>query len=124
MASIALIFGASFGLLGVVTGAFGAHVLKARLEPELLSAWQTAVEYQFYHAFALLAVGLLALSWPANAWLNWAGLSYIAGILLFSGSLYLLALTDQRWLGAITPFGGLLLIFGWVFLLIAVLRQA
>lgn len=104
-----------FGFLGVAFGAFGAHALKARLSTDMLAIYRTAVEYQFWHALALLAVGLLALSRPgllASA----AGWCFALGILIFSGSLYALALSGVRVLGAITPVGGLLFLAGWVLL--------
>jgi len=106
--------GAALAALAVVAGAFGAHALRARLSPPDLATFETAARYQMYHAFALMVVGLLAdrgsLCAPHAGWL------FLAGIALFSGSLYLLALTDQRWLGAVTPFGGVAFIAGWVLL--------
>ena len=111
-----LALGALYGLLGVALGAFGAHALKARLTGELLPIWKTAVEYHFWHALALLAVGLLALQRPAIA-LNVAGGAFALGVLIFSGSLYALALSGVRGLGAVTPVGGVLLIVGWAALL-------
>ena len=116
-----LALGASYGLTGVLLGAFGAHALRARLAPDLLAVWKTAVEYQFYHALALLLVGLWARSQPATA-LNVAGGCFALGVLVFSGSLYALALSGVRVLGAVTPFGGLLFIAGWIALLVAALR--
>lgn len=104
-----------FGFLGVGFGAFGAHALKARLTPDLLAIYRTAVEYQFWHALALLAVGLLAMSRPGPL-LSASGWCFTFGILLFSGSLYALALSGVRLLGAITPIGGLLFLVGWVLL--------
>lgn len=104
-----------FGFLGVGFGAFGAHALKARLSPELLAVYRTAVEYQFWHALALLAVGLLALTRP-GALLVASGWCFTLGILIFSGSLYALALSGVRVLGAITPIGGLLFLAGWALL--------
>jgi len=120
-ARLFLLFGASYGLLGVAFGAFGAHALRARLAPDLLAVFHTGVEYQFYHAFALLAVGVLLLLKPAPA-LPVAGWCFALGVLLFSGSLYALALTGTRWLGAITPLGGLLFLAGWGALFWGVLR--
>ena len=100
--------------LGVVFGAFGAHALKASLSPEMLSTFETGVRYQMYHA-----LGLLALAWAVSCWperrLSAAAWMLLAGTAVFSGSLYLLVLTGARWFGAITPFGGALLIAGWVF---------
>lgn len=121
MTKLWLALGAGYGLLGVVLGAFGAHALRDRLSAEMLRVWETAVQYQFWHALALLALGLLA-SRLAGAWLTAAGAAFAVGILLFSGSLYLLAFSGVRVLGAVTPFGGLFLIAGWVCLLVAVLR--
>lgn len=115
--------GAAYGLLGVVLGAFGAHALRARLAPEMLAVWKTAVEYQFYHALALLLVGFWLRTQPSTA-LNVAGTSFTAGVLLFSGSLYILALSGIRGLGAVTPLGGVLFIVGWIALLVAALRPA
>ena len=120
-ARLFLLIGAAYGLLGVAFGAFGAHALRSRLTPELLAVYHTGVEYQFYHAFALLAVGLLMLLRPAPA-LPLAGGCFALGVLLFSGSLYLLALSGLRWLGAVTPLGGLLFLAGWGALIRAVLR--
>ena len=120
-ARLFLLFGAGYGLLGVAFGAFGAHALRARLAPDLLAVFHTGVEYQFYHAFALLAVGVLLLVKPAPA-LPVAGWCFALGVLLFSGSLYALALSGTRWLGAITPLGGLLFLIGWGALFWAVLR--
>lgn len=120
-AQLALIVGALYGFLGVALGAFGAHGLKARLSPELLTVWKTAVEYQFYHALALLLVALLASQRPSSL-LGGAGLCFALGVLIFSGSLYAYALSGLRWLGAITPLGGLLFLAGWALLLWAALK--
>lgn len=113
---------AIYGLLGVVLGAFGAHALSARLTQDMQAVWHTAVEYQFYHALALLGLGVLLRTGPASGWLHIAGLLFCAGVLVFSGSLYILALSGVRWLGAITPLGGLMLIAGWLTLFIGALR--
>jgi uncharacterized membrane protein YgdD (TMEM256/DUF423 family) len=107
--------GCAFALLGVAAGAFGAHGLRARLSAEMLAVWETAARYQLYHALALLAVALAAARWPAPGW-SAAGWLFAAGILVFSGSLYLLALTGVRWLGAVTPLGGLCFLAGWAVL--------
>ncbi len=122
-AQLALLAGAVYGFIGVVCGAFGAHALKARLSPELLAVWKTAVDYQFYHALALLLVGLLALQRPSPM-LGYAALCFALGVLVFSGSLYALALSGVRWLGAITPIGGLLFLFGWALLFWAALKRS
>jgi uncharacterized membrane protein YgdD (TMEM256/DUF423 family) len=114
--------GAVYGLLGVALGAFGAHALRARLAPELLAVWKTAVDYQMYHALALLGVGLLLRQGLSGALPQAAGACFGLGVLLFSGSLYALCLSGVRMLGAVTPFGGVLLLAGWLLLLVAVLR--
>lgn len=121
-AQLAVLAGAVYGFLGVGLGAFGAHALKARLTPELLAVWKTAVEYQFYHALALVLVGLLAAQKPALA-ITHAVICFALGGLLFSGSLYVLALSGLRWLGAITPLGGMFLLAGWALLFWAVLKR-
>ncbi|MEW6167969.1 MAG: DUF423 domain-containing protein [Pseudomonadota bacterium] len=121
MAKALLLIGAVYGVLGVAFGAFGAHALRARLAPEQLAVWKTAVEYQMYHALALLLVGLL-LRQTSSAALQLAGICFAAGALLFSGSLYALTLSGVRGLGAITPFGGVLFLAGWGLLLYALSR--
>lgn len=123
MTKLWLISGAAYGLVGVMFGAFGAHALRERLSEPLLRAWQTGVEYQFYHAFALLGVGLLMqLGITSTTWSNAAGWAFALGVLLFSGSLYMLALGGPRIFGPVTPLGGLILIIGWGCLLVAVAR--
>lgn len=107
--------GAAYGFLAVALGAFGAHALKARLSTEMLAIWRTGVEYHFYHALALLLLGVIARQTPSPL-LNASGYCFALGILLFSGSLYALALSEVRILGAVTPFGGLLFLAGWVLL--------
>ncbi|OYV75177.1 MAG: hypothetical protein B7Z66_13920 [Chromatiales bacterium 21-64-14] len=118
MARTFLFLGALNGLLAVVLGAFGAHILKARLSADLMAVYHTANEYHFYHALALLLIGIVALQFPESRPLKWAGWLMLVGIVLFSGSLYLLAVTGTRWLGAITPLGGLAFIAGWLLLAI------
>ena len=108
-------------LLAVMLGAFGAHVLKARLEPALLATYQTAVDYHFYHSLGLLAAGLVSAHCLRPALLRLAGWLMAAGLLLFSGSLYLLAFTGFRALGAVTPIGGLAWIAAWLLLAMALL---
>jgi len=107
--------------VGVALGAFGAHGLKSRVGPEDLAIFETGVRYHLIHALALLAVGWAAQRWPGGA-VSAAGWAFVAGIAIFSGSLYVLVLTGQRWLGAVTPIGGLSLILGWLALAIAALR--
>lgn len=103
------------GAVGVIAGAFGAHALKARLAPDLLAVFETAARYQMYHALALLAVAWAATRWPGVV-VNLSGWCFVAGTLLFSGSLYVLTLSGVRWLGAVTPFGGAAFIAGWLLL--------
>jgi uncharacterized membrane protein YgdD (TMEM256/DUF423 family) len=122
-AKLFLVLGAAAALAGVLLGAFGAHALKARLGADALALWRTAVEYHFYHALGLLAVGLVAAHLPGSVLLRWSGALMLAGIVLFSGSLYLLALGFARALGAVTPVGGVAFIAGWLLLAVAVLRS-
>ena len=110
--------GCAFGLLAVAAGAFGAHALRARLGPDMLAVWETGARYQMYHALALLAVAMAAGRWPGGGW-TLAGWLFTAGVVVFSGSLYLLAFTGVRWLGAITPIGGLCFLGGWIALALA-----
>jgi len=120
---IAFISAALAGAIGVVFGAFGAHALRGSIEPRLMETFQTAVQYQLIHALALLLVSLTmgwlgqSLSFEISAY------AFIAGIILFSGSLYGLVLTEMRWLGPVTPLGGLCLIAGWMALLVGGFRQ-
>ena len=121
-AKLFLSLGACSGALAVMLGAFGAHGLKDKLSEKMLANWMTGVDYHFYHTFALLVVGLLALKFQSGA-LTAGGWSFLAGILIFSGSLYIMALTGITRLGAITPIGGLLFIAGWVLLAVATLKS-
>ena len=124
--SISQIFGVLASLAGglaVVLGAFGAHALKDRLEPAMLAAFNTAVHYQMLHATVVLVILLLARTSDSPGFLLGAAGSMLAGILLFSGSLYVLVLWGWRWLGPITPLGGALLITGWGLLLVAMVRS-
>jgi uncharacterized membrane protein YgdD (TMEM256/DUF423 family) len=116
-AKLAAIIGASFGALAVVLGAFGAHLLRSHLDAHDLEIFETAVRYQMYHAFALLgAAWLISRNLPFAPLAAWA---FIIGVVIFSGSLYLMVATDSRWLGAVTPLGGLSLIAGWSLLVLA-----
>jgi len=110
-------------LLAVAMGAFGAHVLKKTLVPDLMAAYEIAVHYHIYHAIGLLAVGLLAPRLPETMLPRWAGILMAAGLVLFSGSLYALSLSGVRWLGAITPIGGMAFMAAWLLLAIAVMRS-
>jgi uncharacterized membrane protein YgdD (TMEM256/DUF423 family) len=116
-----LTLGAVSAFVAVAAGAFGAHGLRARLAPDLLAVFETAARYQMYHALALLAVAWVAARWPGPL-PQWAGWLFVVGTVLFSGSLYALALTSVRWLGAITPLGGVAFLAGWLCLALAARR--
>lgn len=109
--------------LGVAAGAFGAHALRARVEPRLLEVFETGARYQMYHALALIAVGLVATRWQGSL-MSASGWLFVAGTLLFSGSLYAMTFTGIRALGAITPLGGVCFIAGWVCLAVTAMRAA
>lgn len=113
--------GAASALIAVTAGAFGAHALRALLAPDLLAVFDTAARYQMFHALALLATAWAATRWPGRAVMA-AGVCFVGGTVLFSGSLYLLALTGVRALGAITPIGGVLFIAGWALLALTAAR--
>jgi uncharacterized membrane protein YgdD (TMEM256/DUF423 family) len=119
MAKLFITLASISGLLAVTLGAFGAHALKSRLDDYALGVWETAVQYHFYHALALLAVGIVALGQPHSTLLRSSGWLFLVGTLIFSGSLYLLAVSGTRWLGAVTPLGGLSFIGGWACLAVA-----
>jgi uncharacterized membrane protein YgdD (TMEM256/DUF423 family) len=125
MATGARIFLAAGGvaaLLAVALGAFGAHALKSRLAPEMLAVWHTGIEYHLFHSLGLVAAGLVAAQLPESSLIRWAGWAMLAGIFLFSGSLYALALSGERWVGAITPIGGLAFLAAWALFVAAVLK--
>jgi uncharacterized membrane protein YgdD (TMEM256/DUF423 family) len=105
--------GSISGLIAVAAGAFGAHALRARLTPDYLAVFETAARYQMYHALGLLAAAWAVTRWPGRG-VHLAGWLFVIGTVLFSGSLYALALTGIRWLGAITPLGGVALLAGWL----------
>ena len=113
--------GAIMAFLAVGLGAFGAHALKNRLTPDMLDIFEVGVRYQMYHALALLAVAWASSRWPESN-LNAAGWAFIIGIVIFSGSLYILSIFGIRWLGAITPIGGLAFLIGWAILAWSVAR--
>ena len=117
-----LILGAVNAFLAVGLGAFGAHGLKARLSLDMLGVYQTGVQYHFYHALGLLLVGMLVSQWPTEGLIKIAGWVMFAGIVIFSGSLYLLSITGIRGLGAITPIGGLAFLVAWLLLVVAFIR--
>jgi len=119
MAKTFIVVGALAGLLAVVLGAFGAHALRGQVDASMLAVFNTGAQYQMYHALALLMVGVLAHLFPAQKLLCWSGSFFIAGILLFSGSLYALALTHIKWFGPVTPIGGTAFMIGWLLLAFA-----
>jgi uncharacterized membrane protein YgdD (TMEM256/DUF423 family) len=118
MSRLFLLLGALSGFVSVAAGAFGAHALRDRLAPGYLVVFETGARYQMYHALALLVVALLTERW-SGASLQWAGWLFVTGTILFSGSLYALALSGTRWLGAITPLGGIAFLAGWICLALA-----
>ena len=113
MDRVFFLLGSCSGFLAVTLGAFGAHGLKDRLGPDMLAIFEVGVRYQMYHALALLAVAWAFTRWPGPG-VKSAGWLFVAGTVIFSGSLYLLSLTGARWLGAITPLGGLAFMAGWL----------
>lgn len=117
MAKLIMLIAGISGGLSVILGAFAAHGIKEKISPDMLSVFRTGVDYQFYHSFALAMVGLslIAQNIEQSMYLTWAFVCFGIGIILFSGSLYLLALTQKKIFGPITPLGGLFLILGWVF---------
>jgi uncharacterized membrane protein YgdD (TMEM256/DUF423 family) len=122
MDKLFFILASILGGLGVAFGAFGAHTLESRLSAELLETFETGARYHFYHALALIGVVVAIGRWPNTNLPVIAGWLFVAGIVIFSGSLYLLALTGIRWLGAITPIGGVAFMVGWVCLALAAWR--
>ncbi|HBN13570.1 MAG: hypothetical protein CMQ46_10305 [Gammaproteobacteria bacterium] len=109
------------GFLAVALGAFAAHGLRARLPEDLLAVFQTGVQYHMYHALALFGVGLLCMQYGESTLLRASGWAFVIGIVIFSGSLYILSLSGIRWLGAITPIGGVAFLTGWLLLAAAML---
>ncbi len=122
-AKLFLILGGLNAALAVILGAFGAHALKARVSAEMLAVYQTGVQYHFYHALGLVLVGLAIVQLPESVSLKWSGGLMLAGIVLFSGSLYGLSLSELRWLGAVTPFGGAAFIAAWVVFVLGVIKS-
>lgn len=116
-----LVLGSVYGALAVTLGAFGAHGLKNKVDETLLNTWHTASEYHFYHALAIILIGILVKQFGEGLILT-AGWVMVAGVTIFSGSLYILVLSNIRWLGAITPIGGILLIVGWLLLAYALFK--
>lgn len=116
--------GGALGALAVIIGAFGAHGLDDMMSDEMAEIYETGVKYHFYHAIAILAVAAGAASLWSSAWTLWACRMWALGTLVFSGSLYILALTEIKWLGAITPIGGTAMILGWAFIVLAAKANA
>ncbi|MCW9707070.1 DUF423 domain-containing protein [Fodinibius salsisoli] len=123
MHKIFLFIGSIAMALAVTLGAFGAHGLKKTLSEEMLTIFETGVSYHFYHAIGLLIVGVAARFLPASSLLSWSGWLMVAGILIFSGSLYLLSISGIRWLGAVTPVGGLCFIASWILFATAIWKS-
>ena len=115
------VFGSGFALIAVVTGAFAAHALKSKLSPDMFQVFEVAARYQMYHALGLIAVAWASTQWSSQL-ITASGWLFVAGIVIFSGSLYILSLTGVRWLGAITPIGGAAFIIGWACLLWAAIK--
>ncbi|MEW6331758.1 MAG: DUF423 domain-containing protein [Pseudomonadota bacterium] len=123
-AKLFLILGGINAALVVMLGAFGAHGLKTKLTADMLAVYQTGVHYHLFHALGLLAVGLVATQITDSAWLRWSGWLMLAGIVLFSGSLYLLSAGGWRGLGMVTPFGGVAFIAAWIVFVIAIAKSS
>ncbi len=119
MDSAFLVVGAVAALLAVALGAFGAHALRSKLDDKAIANYQTGVQYQMYHAGGLMVVGLLGHLAPAGTLLLWAGWLFVAGTVLFSGSLYVLSITGKKKWGMVTPLGGVAFIAGWALLALA-----
>jgi uncharacterized membrane protein YgdD (TMEM256/DUF423 family) len=117
-----IILGAINAFLAVALGAFGAHGLEGKLEPKYLETWKTGVTYQMFHATGILIIGVLIGKLPANALLSWSGWLMVIGVILFSGSLYVLSVTQISILGAVTPFGGLAFLVAWILLIVVAVK--
>jgi uncharacterized membrane protein YgdD (TMEM256/DUF423 family) len=123
VAKFYLVLGSINALLVVLIGAFGAHGLKTRLSIENMAIFQTGVQYHFYHAVGLILVGLIAMQLTSSPYFRWSAWLMVMGIVLFSGSLYALSITNIRWLGAITPIGGTAFILAWIMLAIGIVKS-
>jgi uncharacterized membrane protein YgdD (TMEM256/DUF423 family) len=123
MSKIIIMLAGVNGFLAVSLGAFAAHALRDRISPELLNTFQTGVQYHMYHALALFGIGVMMTTFPAANLLRISAYLMMAGIVLFSGSLYLLSITGVRWLGAITPLGGLCFLAAWALIVWFAARQ-
>lgn len=123
MTKLFIVLGSASAFLGVALGAFGAHGLRDQLSERMMSVWQTGVQYHLIHALALVLIGVLIQFFSGTSALKWAGYLFFIGIILFSGSLYLLATLEIRKLGMITPVGGLAFLAGWLCLFIAAIKH-
>ena len=121
-ARLFLILGAANAALAVLLGAFGAHSLKTHLAADMMAVYQTGLQYHLFHSLGLIAVGLTALHLSDSKWLRWSGWLMLAGIVIFSGSLYVLSTTGWKWFGAVTPLGGIAFIAAWVLFVVAVMK--
>lgn len=117
-----MILGAIFMALAVLLGAFGAHGLKNVLSPDMLAIYKTGVEYQFYHALGLLLIGVTSTKFDSK-WIRWSAILLVTGIIIFSGSLYALAISGVKVLGAITPIGGLSFVAGWICMAVGIAKS-
>lgn len=124
IARLFLLLGGINAALVVMLGAFGAHGLKSKITVEMLAVYQTGVHYHLFHALGLLVVGLVATQIADSIYLKWSGWLMIVGIVLFSGSLYLLSVGGPRWFGMITPIGGLAYIAAWVFFVVTIIKAS
>jgi uncharacterized membrane protein YgdD (TMEM256/DUF423 family) len=122
MTKIVLLTGVFFSMLSVVLGAFAAHGIKSKISPNMMAVFQTGVQYQFYHALALILIGLLMKQMPSSL-LVWSAGLIAVGIVFFSGSLYMLALTGNKVFGPITPLGGVFFIIGWVLMFVSIVKS-
>jgi uncharacterized membrane protein YgdD (TMEM256/DUF423 family) len=123
IAKLFIALGSLNALLAVMLGAFGAHSLKSRLTENMLAAYQTGVQYHIYHALGLILVGIIIIQTLPSSIFKWSGWLMLTGIILFSGSLYFLSVTNIRWLGAITPIGGIAFIIAWLTLFVGIIRS-
>lgn len=123
MAKIFIFLGSLSAFLAVALGAFGAHALQKQLSPDMLEIYQTGFRYHIIHSLGLILMGVITHWMSQNGWMNWAGWLLLAGIVIFSGSLYIMSITGWRWLGAVTPVGGISFLAGWILLAIAALRS-
>lgn len=123
MTKFLLSSGGILALLAVLFGAFGAHAIENRLDAKMMEIFNTGARYHFYHALGILILGAASHFLPDTGWLRWSGYLMLAGVIIFSGSLYALALSGIRWLGAITPVGGTALIISWALFVVAVFQS-